>query len=720
MDQIIQVVHFQLQQSRHLVHGHNKIEEVNSLSITKDGDMYAILKRTNTSQVYFYKLNYNASGSGTATHISSVTSNLGTGDNNAATYYEYESGGTTYKYIFTSKGFFNGNNKAIRLNADGSYKVISVSISSGSTWTSNKAKDYAWIENSTTHDFIAFNSNTNDLLGATVSHTNVGASNESISVALTQRANNVGSSMSSNSGAAMTMGDGVVYFLENDDGRLWKYDYANDTSTGNNTNEFVLTSDSFNNSSNTDGAGCGTAPIEPPAGSVTAGAASQGSCSSGAATANFTLSATGTTMFYDLQRRIDTGSGFSSWVTTVNGGSISAGGSFTAGTGTARDHGTVVEYQYRVGSSNPSSGSYISVDSNGDSLSITINCPTTSWTATSSLGSCSSGTAVPSIAIENTGNTTNYFDVQYKIDSGSWTTTQDGNGITAGSTETYTISAQAHTSVVYWQVRAGTSNPSSGSYVSTTSSDGSGSTLTNTVDCVTGQVTAAVDAGTCSGTSSTPKVTITNGTNETKVVDVQYKIGSSGTWEDLADGSSISAGSFTIFTLGSAQAHNTEVYFQFRFDTSNPSSGSYITTQNTDGAGAGSTLLATVDCENVDPSATESFTSTCSAGARTNTLTLSNSASANATVYFYVEYSTDGGSSWTKKASNQSVAADSSETLTQSVAHGEAITWRYKTSSTSGSFTNDYTTMSASATVDCDPDHNSYLHQLVLKIMNAC
>ena len=136
-----------------------------------------------------------------------------------------------------------------------------MSISSGSTWTSNKAKDYAWIENSTTHDFIAFNSNTNDLLGATVSHTNVGASNESISVALTQRASNVGSSMSSNSGAAMTMGDGIVYFLENDDGRLWKYDYSLDTSTGNNTDEFVLTDDSFNNSSNTDGAGCGTSPV---------------------------------------------------------------------------------------------------------------------------------------------------------------------------------------------------------------------------------------------------------------------------------------------------------------------------------------------------------------------------------------------------------------------------------------------------------------------------
>ena len=338
----------------------SSIQEVNSLSITKDGDMYAILKRTNTSQVYFYKLNYNASGSGTATHISSVTNNLGTGDNNAATYYEYESGGTTYKYIFTSKGFFGGNNKAIRLNADGSYTVISVSISSGSTWTSNKAKDYAWIENSTTHDFIAFNSNNDDLLAATVSHTNVGASNESISVALTQRASSVGTSMSSNSGAAMTMGDGVVYFLENDDGRLWKYDYANDTSTGNNTNEFVLTSDSFNSSSNTDGAGCGTAPIEPPSGSVSAGSHTQGSCSSGSTTSSFVLSASGTTMYVDVQRRINTGSGYGSWATIIDGQSISAGGSYTATDSTSRTHGTSIEYQWRAASSNPSSGSYTS------------------------------------------------------------------------------------------------------------------------------------------------------------------------------------------------------------------------------------------------------------------------------------------------------------------------------------------------------------------------
>ena len=36
----------------------DNIEEVNSLSITTDGEMFAILKRTNETQVYLYKLNY--------------------------------------------------------------------------------------------------------------------------------------------------------------------------------------------------------------------------------------------------------------------------------------------------------------------------------------------------------------------------------------------------------------------------------------------------------------------------------------------------------------------------------------------------------------------------------------------------------------------------------------------------------------------------------------
>ena len=64
----------------------------------------------------------------------------------------------------------------------------------------------------------------------------------------------------------------------------------------------------------------------------------------------------------------------------------------------------------------------------------------------------------------------------------------------------------------------------------------------------------------------------------------------------------------------------------------------------------------------------------------------------------------DDEATWNVKESNQSVAVGGSETLTQSVADTKFIVWRYKTSLTSGSFTGDYTTMSDSSTVDCDPD----------------
>ncbi len=141
---------------------HSSIDEVNSLSITTDGEMFAVLKTSGGA--YLYKLNYNASGAGTTSYISSV--NLGSGDNNAASNYEVDSGGSTYKYIFTSKGFFNGNQKVVRINGDGTYKLITPTITNGGNG-SNKAKDFAWVSNHPSgNDFVGYDSNNNDLLGA--------------------------------------------------------------------------------------------------------------------------------------------------------------------------------------------------------------------------------------------------------------------------------------------------------------------------------------------------------------------------------------------------------------------------------------------------------------------------------------------------------------------------------------------------------------------------
>ena len=105
-------------------------------------------------------------------------------------------------------------------------------------------------------------------------------------------------------------------------------------------------------------------------------------------------------MYYDLSRRVNTGSGWSSWVATLDGSSLSAGNTAIAGQGYTQSHGTQVQFRYREGTSNPSnSDSYVTVsdssdpnnvqssrDHTGITLSLTINCPTTSWTLQVPLG----------------------------------------------------------------------------------------------------------------------------------------------------------------------------------------------------------------------------------------------------------------------------------------------------------------------------------------------
>ena len=107
-----------------------------------------------------------------------------------------------------------------------------------------------------------------------------------------------------------------------------------------------------------------------------------------------------------------------------------------------------------------------------------------------------------------------------------------------------------------------------------------------------------------------------------------------------------------------------------------------------------------VDCPYIDPGASQVL-GDCSGTSKTSTLTLTNSSSANTTAYFQVRYSTDGGSSWTEKEANQSVSSGGSAQLTQSVNHGKKITWSYRSSSSSGSFSGGYTAVTESSIVDC-------------------
>ena len=86
---------------------------------------------------------------------------------------------------------------------------------------------------------------------------------------------------------------------------------------------------------------------------------------------------------------------------------------------------------------------YIDSDTNNDftdltyttlSASSTVSSCTTTFTTSTSAGSCSSGSSTPTISVTNTGNSTGYFDVQWSTDNSSWTTLQNGNAISSGST----------------------------------------------------------------------------------------------------------------------------------------------------------------------------------------------------------------------------------------------------------------------------------------------
>ena len=108
----------------------------------------------------------------------------------------------------------------------------------------------------------------------------------------------------------------------------------------------------------------------------------------------------------------------------------------------------------------------------------------------------------------------------------------------------------------------------------------------------------------------------------------------------------------------------------------------------------------------------------CSGGAKLIHFNMANSDSSNANAYFLAEYSLDGGENWSTLVSNQSVAPGSSERGSVNVPSGQNVRWRYKTSTTSNSFSGGWKRWGPSFTVDCptttttDP---TQLQQLILQ-----
>jgi hypothetical protein len=133
-------------------------------------------------------------------------------------------------------------------------------------------------------------------------------------------------------------------------------------------------------------------------------------------------------------------------------------------------------------------------------------------------------------------------------------------------------------------------------------------------------------------------------------------------------------------------------------------SGSFTNTYVTTGPNS-TPLSITADCPNLEPSVSVSL-GACSGSSKPSTLTIDNSLS-NIPGFFKVEYRFDDGA-WGEAATNDEVAAGASSTFTVNVPNGNYVTWRYKITDTSDTFTEDYILTASSESVACYTTGNDF------------
>ena len=132
-----------------------------------------------------------------------------------------------------------------------------------------------------------------------------------------------------------------------------------------------------------------------------------------------------------------------------------------------------------------------------------------------------------------------------------------------------------------------------------------------------------------------------------------------------ASGKVISAGASTTYNFDS-HPNGTEIQYRY----------------STDGSSWTELSTFTASCASVSTSL-----GSCSASqTQTPSITLSSGSDSTVSVFYRVEYSTDGGSNWTQLKSDEEVTANSSETYSApALANGESIQWRYSSRKSGGS-----------------------------------
>ena len=384
-----------------------------------------------------------------------------------------------------------------------------------------------------------------------------------------------------------------------------------------------------------------------------------GSCSAGAQVSTITLTNSNSatvTAYFLAEYSLDGGS---NWTSKASNQSVAVNSSETLTQSVS--HGSAITWRYKTSStSNSFSGDYTTL-----SESSTVDCDPNS-TITSSFGSVLDRVVLKlPLSIRNNEGSTAYYKIEYSTDGGSSFTTLSSNlSIASGGTDQSQSVAVSHGSTIIWRV---TDSLTSGDFTNMSTETQSESSA---VDCDPDS-TATQSLGACSSGSAVSTLSITNNESVTVYYKVEYSTDGGSTFTEAVSDLTITAGSTNSSQTLSLSAGETVIWrYKDTFEYGSYTGGSFTTLSES------SQVLCT------DVSVAQSFGS-CASGSQTSTFAITNGASANTAAYVKVEYSLDGGTNWTSKASNQSVAANSTENLTQTVSDGGTITWRYEVSLTS-------------------------------------
>ena len=290
---------------------------------------------------------------------------------------------------------------------------------------------------------------------------------------------------------------------------------------------------------NSDGASCGPNAYDPfsPTFKATLTA-----CSNGFATPQLKITNNKTsTQYFDVDVSVDGGS----FTNLVDGQSVTPGNDITLSANQEYD-GRTIQFRMRYSSSNPSSGTYYNV---GQQLTVSGcgNYTLATGSVATANGTClGDGTSKPTITLTATGNTTVFFDVEYKVGSSAWQALKDGEQVAVGTPETYEItSAVAHNSVVTFRYIVGASNPSGTNWTESSSV---------TINCPVYSMTASLNSPSCALNQpyKTYTMTVQNTGNQNAYVHIRGNInssGQSGTFSWIDTYRSVSANSTQTFTF---------------------------------------------------------------------------------------------------------------------------------------------------------------------------